>query len=162
MKHVLSILTLMLISITIGPCRGQPDDSEMNLDMAKAATEAAIEKAIALGTKMNIAVVDVGANLVSFARMDGAWLGSVDIAIKKAKTATFFNMPSGSIGKYSQPGGSLYNIEHSNGGLISFPGGLPINGTDGTLIGGIGVSGSTVENDEAVALAGREVFGYYY
>ena len=57
--------------------------------------------------------------------MDGAWLGSVDIAIKKAKTATFFQMNTEVIGSLSQPGGSLYNIEHSNSGLITFPGGLP-------------------------------------
>ena len=135
----------------------------MNLHMANAAIDAAIKEVKTLGTKpMNIAVVDVGANLVSFARMDGAWLGSVDIAIKKAKTATFFNMPSGKIGTLSQPGGDLYNIEHSNGGLISFPGGLPINVTDGTLIGGIGVSGDSVVNDELVAEAGRKVFEYHH
>ena len=87
--------------------------------------------------------------------MDGAWLGSVDISIKKAKTATYFDMPSSEIGKLSQPGGPLYNIEHSNGGLITFPGGLPIHDTDGVLIGGIGVSGSTVENDFQVAEAGK-------
>ena len=95
--------------------------------------------------------------MVSFIRMDGAWLGSVDIAIKKAKTATFFDMPSGAIGNFSQPGGSLYNIEHSNGGLISFPGGLPIDHY-GTLIGGIGVSGDSVENDKAVAMAGKRKY----
>ena len=102
--------------------------------MAEYATNASIIRAKELGTKMNIAIVDVGANLVSFVRMDGAWLGSVDIAIKKAKTAAYFDMPSGAIGGLSQPGGALYGIEHSNGGLISFPGGLPINGEDGKLI----------------------------
>ena len=86
--------------------------------------------------------------------MDGAWLGSIDIAIKKAKTARFFDMPTGEIGKLSQPGGSLYNIEHSNGGLISFPGGIPLKNKDGDVIGAIGVSGSTVEDDHAVAEAG--------
>ena len=103
---------------------------------------------------MNIAIVGKGANLVAFARMNDAWLGSVDIAMKKAKTAVFFNMPTGNIGGLSQPGGSLYNIEHSNGGLITFPGGLPIKDKNGNLIGGIGVSGSSVENDHQVAEAG--------
>ena len=103
---------------------------------------------------MNIAVVGKGANLIAFARMNDAWLGSVDIAMKKAKTAVFFNMPTGNIGGLSQPGGSLYNIEHSNGGLITFPGGLPIKDKNGNLIGGIGVSGSSVENDHQVAEAG--------
>ena len=115
---------------------------------------AAIEKAVEIGTKMDICVVDVGANLKAFARMDDAWLGSIDISIKKAKTARFFNFPTGEIGKLSQPGGSLYNIEHSNGGLITFPGGLPIKNSDGEIIGAIGVSGSAVEDDHAVAEAG--------
>ena len=103
---------------------------------------------------MNIAVVDAGANLVAFARMDGAWLGSLDISIKKAKTARFFDMNSGEIGKLSQPGESLYNIEHSNGGLITFPGGVLVKNSDGEIIGAIGVSGNAVENDHAVAEAG--------
>ena len=88
--------------------------------------------------------------------MDGAWLGSADIALKKAKTARYFDMNSGEIGKLSQPGESLYNIEHSNGGLISFPGGVPVTNNDGTIIGAIGVSGSTVDNDHTVATAGAE------
>ena len=123
----------------------------MNLDDAKSAVDAAIKTSKELNVKMNIAVVDKGANLVCFARMDDAWLGSVDIAIKKAKTAVFFNMPTGDVGKLSQPNGSLYGIEHSNGGLITFPGGLPIRDDDGNLIGGIGVSGDSVDNDHKVA-----------
>jgi uncharacterized protein GlcG (DUF336 family) len=86
--------------------------------------------------------------------MDGAWLGSADISLKKAKTARFFDMNTGIIGSLSQPGGSLYNIEHSNGGLISFPGGVPVKDRAGMVIGAIGVSGSSVENDHAVAEAG--------
>ena len=86
--------------------------------------------------------------------MDGAWLGSADIALKKAKTARFFDMNTGEIGKLSQPGKPLFNIEHSNGGLISFPGGIPLKNKDGEVIGAIGVSGSSVENDHAVADAG--------
>ena len=124
--------------------------------MANTALKAAINESERLNVKMNIAMVDAGANLVSFVRMDGAWLGSVDISIKKAKTATYFNMPTGQLGKFSQPGKSLYNVEHSNQGLITFPGGLPIHNNAGTLIGGIGVSGSTIENDNKVAEAGKE------
>ena len=128
----------------------------MNITLAQAekAVAAAQQKAAAIDTKMNIAVVDAGANLVAFARMDGAWLGSLDISIKKAKTARFFDMNTGIIGELSQPGGSLYNIEHSNNGLITFPGGIPIKNAAGEIIGAIGVSGSTVENDHAVAEAG--------
>ena len=126
----------------------------ITLELAQTAIQAAHEKALEMGVKMNIAVVDAGANLVAFVRMDDAWLGSLDISIKKAKTARFFDMPTGVIGRLSQPGGSLYNIEHSNGGLITFPGGIPIKGNGGLMMGAIGVSGSTVEDDHAVAEAG--------
>lgn len=127
---------------------------DISLEQAQAAVAAAQAKALQLKVKMNIAVVDAGANLKGFARMDGAWLGSIDISIKKAKTARYFDMPTGDIGGLSQPGGSLYQIEVSNGGLISFPGGVPIKSADGIVIGAIGVSGSSVENDHAVATAG--------
>ena len=128
----------------------------MNITLAQAekAIVAAKEKAKAIDTKMNIAVVDAGANLVAFGRMDGAWLGSLDISIKKAKTARYFDMNTGILGELSQPGGSLYNIVHSNNGLISFPGGIPIKNKKDEIIGAIGVSGSAVENDHAVAAAG--------
>lgn len=111
-------------------------------------------KSIELDTKMNIAIVDAGANLLAFARMDGAWLGSLDISIKKAKTARYFDMDTGIIGTLSQPGGALFNIEHSNNGLITFPGGIPLKNSNGDVVGAIGVSGSSVENDHAVAAAG--------
>ncbi|NWL09854.1 GlcG/HbpS family heme-binding protein [Paenarthrobacter nitroguajacolicus] len=130
-------------------------------DITQAQTEAvlaaAAKVALEQGTAMNIAVVDAGANLKGFTRMDGAWLGSIDIAIRKARTARYFDMPTGSIGELSQPGGSLFNIEVSNGGLITFPGGLPLYSQDGHVIGAVGVSGSTVENDHAVASAGATV-----
>jgi uncharacterized protein GlcG (DUF336 family) len=127
--------------------------NDITLDQAWQVVDAANEAATAQGTAMNIAVVDVGGNLKAFLRMDGAWLGSIDIAITKARTARLFDMESGSIGELSQPGGPLYNIEHSNGGLITFPGGIPLT-VDGVIVGAIGVSGSTVDNDRAVALAG--------
>lgn len=131
--------------------------ADITLKQAEKIVDAAHKKARQLDLDMNIAVVDAGANLKAFRRMDDAWLGSIDIAIKKAKTARFFDMETGEIGKLSQPGGSLYNIEHSNGGLITFPGGIPLENGDGEIIGGIGVSGSTVENDHEVAQAGAEV-----
>jgi uncharacterized protein GlcG (DUF336 family) len=129
----------------------------ISLEQAEVAIKAAREKAKQLDTLMNIMIVDGGANMVAFVRMDGAWLGSMDIARKKAKTAAFFNMESGKIGEMSQPGGPLYAVEHSNGGLISFHGGVPIRNAKGELIGAIGVSGSSVENDHAVATAGAIV-----
>lgn len=133
----------------------------MHVTLADAgkAIDAATRRAIELGTRMCIAIVDSGASLKAFHRMDDAWVGSIDIAIKKAKTAVFFGMPTGLIGQLSQPGSPLFGIEHSNGGLITFPGGLPIVDKDGILIGAIGVSGSSVENDHAVALAGAAPVG---
>ncbi len=128
----------------------------ITLTQAENAITVAKAKAVELGTKMNISIVDAGANIVAFARMDGAWLGSADISLKKAKTARFFDMNTGVIGSLSQPGGSLFGIEHSNGGLISFPGGVPIINAAGEVIGAIGVSGSSVENDHAVAEAGAK------
>jgi uncharacterized protein GlcG (DUF336 family) len=127
--------------------------TDITLKQAQTALEAALVEAGRINTAMNVAIVDAGGNLKAFARADNAWLGSIDIAIKKARTARFFDMESGTIGTLSQPGGSLYNIEVSNGGLISFPGGIPLT-VDGTIIGAIGVSGSTVEDDRAVAQAG--------
>ena len=129
---------------------------DISLEQALLVVGKALEKAKAIQTKMDIAVVDAGCNLKAFARMDGAWQGSIDIAIRKARTARFFDMPTGEIGKLSQPEGPLYNIEHSNGGLITFPGGVPIKTADGTIIGAVGVSGSTVENDHEVAQAGAD------
>jgi uncharacterized protein GlcG (DUF336 family) len=133
--------------------------ADISWEQAQAVLKASMDKAQSGGLKMNIAVVDAGANLKAFARMDGAWLGSVDISIRKARTARFFDMPTGEIGKLSQPGGSLYNIEVSNGGLISFPGGLPLKNGKGETVGAIGVSGNTVENDHAVASAGAAALG---
>lgn len=130
----------------------------MNITLAQAekAVAAAKAKAIEIKALMNIAIVDSGTNLVAFGKMDGAWLGSIDVSQKKARTARYFNMNTGEIGKLSQPGGSLYNIEHSNNGLITFPGGIPIKNANGDIIGAIGVSGSSVENDHAVAQAGAD------
>lgn len=125
----------------------------VTLEQAEQFSAAAKAKAKEIGVPMNIAIVDEGANLVSFHRMDNAWLGSVDISIKKAKTARFFDMNTGEIGKLSQPGGPLYGIEHSNGGLISFPGGVLLKDANGKIIGAIGVSGGSVDQDHEVASA---------
>ena len=127
---------------------------DVSTEQAVKVAMAAVAKAKDLNLKQNVAVVDAGGNLKAFVRMDGAWLGSIDIAIKKAKTARYFDMPTGDVGKLSQPGGPLYQIEVSNGGLITFPGGQLIKDADGTIIGAVGVSGSTVENDDACAKAG--------
>ena len=131
----------------------------MNITLAQAegAKIAAKKKAVELNTKMNICVVDAGSNMVAFVRMDGAWKGPVDISNKKAKTAAWFTMDTADLSPLVQPGTSLYNIEHSNGGLITFPGGVVVKNAEGEVIGAIGASGSNVENDHAVATAGAIV-----
>ncbi len=148
LRHVLAVCALTLF------CAGAATAQDITLDQAHAAIVAAQKKAVEINTLMDIAIVDAGGNLKAFVRMDGAWLGSIDIAIKKAKTARYFDMNTGDIGGLSQPGGPLYNIEHSNNGLITFPGGIPLRNAEGVVIGAIGVSGSSVENDHAVAQAG--------
>ncbi|WP_298396981.1 heme-binding protein [Flavobacterium sp.] len=126
----------------------------ITLSQAEAVIEAAKKRAAAIDTKMDICVVDAGANLVAFARMDGAWIGSIDISFKKAKTSAWFTMDTASLTPLVKPDAPLFNIEHSNGGLITFPGGVVIKNSEGEVIGAIGVSGSSVENDHDVAVAG--------
>ncbi|MCP9234873.1 heme-binding protein [Lewinella sp. JB7] len=127
----------------------------ITLSQAESVIAAAKKRAAEISTKMDICVVDAGANIVAFARMDGAWIGSVDIAIKKARTAAWFTMGTHELSPLVQPGQPLYHIEHSNGGLITFPGGIVLKHGD-EVIGAVGVSGSTVDNDQLVAEAGAE------
>lgn len=126
---------------------------DISLAQAQAVIAAAIAKAEQLGCRSDVVVVDAGTNLKAFARMDGALLGSIDVAHKKARAARLFDMPSGALGELSQPGGPLYGIELSNDGLITFGGGVPIFDGD-TVIGAVGVSGDSVDNDTAIAEAG--------
>lgn len=130
----------------------------VTLSAGQAVLEAARAKARQIGVPMNIAVVDEGSNLVAFARMDGAWLGSIDIAQNKAYTARAFDMPTIELAPLAQPGGPLYGIEASNHGLvIVFAGGIPLL-SDGRVVGAIGVSGGAVEQDQEVAEAGVAAF----
>lgn len=132
---------------------------DLSLTEAVAIVNAAIDKAMQLGISENICVVDVGGNLKAFARMDGAWIGSIDISLRKAKTARFFDMPTAALGQMSKPDGPLRGIEFSNEGLITFGGGIPVKNAAGVVIGAVGVSGSTVENDIQCAQAGIEALG---
>ncbi len=120
--------------------------------------EAAATRADDIGVPMNIAVVDDGNNLVAFARMDGAWQGSIDIAQNKAYTARAFDMSTSDLAPLCQPGQPLFGIQASNGGrLIIFPGGIPLR-ANGSVVGAIGVSGGSVEQEQDVAHAGVAVF----
>lgn len=132
---------------------------EVSLAQAQAAIDAAVAEAEARGLRMIIAVVDAGAHLVALARMDGAWLGSLDVAVKKARTSALLHAPTGALGELVQPGAPLYGAENTNEGLITFAGGLPLTGSDESVIGAIGVSGSTVEDDLTVAEAGVAALG---
>ncbi|MDR3374484.1 MAG: heme-binding protein [Ancalomicrobiaceae bacterium] len=127
---------------------------DITIEQANKAIDAAKAKAKQQDTLMDIAIIDAGGNLKAFARMDGAFLGSIDVSIKKAKTARLFNMSSKELGALAQPGQPLYGIEVTNDGLVIFGGGELIRDKSGTIIGAIGVSGSSVENDMAVSQAG--------
>jgi uncharacterized protein GlcG (DUF336 family) len=140
-----------------GPARLRSAES-ITLSAAQILVEAARARATEIGVPMNIAVVDAGGNLVAFARMDDAWLGSIDIAKNKAYTARAFDMPTKDLAPLAQPGGPLYGIEASNQGhLIVFAGGVPLV-ADGHVVGAIGVSGGSVEEDNDVADAGAAAF----
>lgn len=132
--------------------------STITLQLAQTVVDACLRRAEELQLRMNIAVVDAGANLKAFGRMDDAWLGSIDISMRKARTARYFDMQTSELSPIVQPGESLYHLEFSNGGLITFPGGIPLKLSDDTVIGAVGVSGSTVENDQLVAEAGVQAF----
>jgi uncharacterized protein GlcG (DUF336 family) len=130
----------------------------VTLSAAQAVVEAARAKADEIGVPMNIAVVDEGNNLTAFARMDGAWLGSIDIAQNKAYTARSFDMSTKQLAPLSQPNQPLYGIEASNQGrLIVFAGGIPLE-AGGQIVGAVGVSGGSVEQDHEVAEAGVGAF----
>jgi len=126
----------------------------ITLQNAQRVLEAAQRKAAEIRVPMNIAVVDEGNNLMAFARMEGAWLGSIDIAQGKAYTARAFDMSSKDLAPLCQPGQPLFGIQASNQGhLVIFPGGIPLK-ENGTVVGAVGVSGGSVEQDQEVAAAG--------
>ena len=125
---------------------------------ARRVLAAALTKAQGIGQAMNVAVVDAGGNLVAFERMDGAWLGSIDIAMKKAWTSRAFNIETRALGKLGQPGEEFFGIHTSNGGnVIIFAGGVPLK-RGSVVVGGVGVSGGMGKQDQAVAEAGAKAF----
>lgn len=132
---------------------------DLTLGQAQDVLAAAVKKAQEIKIPVNIAVVDAGGNLKAFARMDDAFLGSIDIAMKKAVTARFFNMSTRTLGAAAQPGQPLFGIEASNDGLIIFAGGVLLTDKTGTIVGAVGVSGGTVDEDEDIALAGAAALG---
>lgn len=121
---------------------------------ADAVVAAARERALGLGVAVNVAVVDAGAHLKAFSRMDGAVLGSIDLAMRKARTAVLFECPSEVVWDYCRPGAPAPTLELSHGGLAAFPGGIPLRAEGGVLIGAVGVSGGAVAQDLEIAQAG--------
>lgn len=129
-----------------------------NLNDAKKIIAAAEKKAAEIGQPMNIAVADEGGNLIAHVRMDGAWLGSIDISIKKAFTSRAFDISTRDLATHSQSGDQFFGIHASNGGRVMiFAGGIPLK-RDGKVVGAIGVSGGSGEQDHAVAEAGAAAF----
>ncbi|GGA43874.1 heme-binding protein [Okeania sp. KiyG1] len=130
----------------------------VTLEDARRVISAAEKKALEIGQPMNIAVVDGGGNLLAHVRMDGAWIGSIDISIKKAYTSRAFNLATKDLAEQSQSGGQFFGIHASNNGKIMiFAGGIPLY-SEGQVVGGIGVSGGSGEQDHAVAEAGTAAF----
>jgi uncharacterized protein GlcG (DUF336 family) len=130
----------------------------ITLDDAKQVIAAAEKEAKSVGQPMNIAVVDEGGNLIAHVRMDGAWIGSVDISINKAWTARAFDIQTKDLGDNSQPGQQFFGIHTSNRGrVIIFAGGIPLK-RGGKVVGGLGVSGGSGKQDQTVAEAGAAAF----
>jgi uncharacterized protein GlcG (DUF336 family) len=130
----------------------------VSLEDARRVIAAAEECAREIGQPQNIAVVDAGGNLVSHIRMDGAWIGSVDVAINKAFTARAFDLPTADLAADSKPGGQFYGIQESNKGRIMiFAGGIPLE-RDGEVVGAVGVSGGDGDQDTQVAEAAVAAF----
>jgi uncharacterized protein GlcG (DUF336 family) len=126
----------------------------MTLADARRVIAAAEKKAQEIGQPMNIAVVDAGGNLVAHVRMDGAWIGSVDIAINKAWTSRAFDIATKDLAEFSQSGGQFFGIHASNHGRVMiFAGGIPLKRGD-QVVGAVGVSGGLGKQDQAVAEAG--------
>ncbi len=125
----------------------------VTLEIARKVIAAGEQKAAEIGQPMNIAVVDAGGNLVSHVRMDGAWIGSVDISIKKAWTARAFDLATKDLAENSQSGDQFFGIHASNDGRVMiFAGGVPLK-RDGEVVGAVGVSGGSGEQDQTVAEA---------
>lgn len=130
----------------------------LTLDDAKQIIAAAEKSAASIGQPMNIAVVDEGGNLVAHVRMDGAWIGSVDISINKAWTSRAFDIETKDLGENSQPGKQFFGIHASNHGRVMiFAGGIPLK-RQGKVVGAIGVSGGSGKQDQTVAEAGAAAF----
>jgi uncharacterized protein GlcG (DUF336 family) len=130
----------------------------LGTQQAQAVVAAAANKAAEIKVPMNIAVLDAGGHLKLFLRMDGAVLGSIDVAVKKAKTAVLFEANSEAVWEYCKPGAPAQGLQFTNDILVTFAGGIPLKTGDGVMLGAIGVSGGEVSQDAQVARAGAAAF----
>jgi uncharacterized protein GlcG (DUF336 family) len=130
----------------------------LNSHQAHAVINGAESKAREMGLPIVVAVLDAGAHLKAFRRMDGAVLASIDIALRKATTAVLFQANSEDVWEYCKPGALAPGLELTNGGLAPFGGGIPLKGPDGQVIGALGVSGGSVAQDTDIAKAGFAAF----
>jgi uncharacterized protein GlcG (DUF336 family) len=130
----------------------------INTAQAEAIIAAGRAKAAEIGVPVNIAVLDAGAHLKAFARMDGAVLGSIDVSMGKARTSVLFDIRSEGVWDYAKPGAPAPGLENTNGGLVPFGGGVPLKTADGRTFGAVGVSGGAVAQDVAIAEAAAAAF----
>lgn len=126
---------------------------------AKQVIAAGEAHAAALGIPVVIAVVDAGVHLKAFSRMDGAVLGSIDIALKKARTSALFQVNSEAVWEYCKPGAPAHALELTNDGLAPFGGGALLRNADGEVLGAVGASGAAVAQDAEIAAAAAAVLG---
>ena len=132
--------------------------SVLKLEDARRVISAAEKKANEIGQPMNIAVADEGGNIVAHVRMDNAWIGSIDISMKKAYTSSAFEIETKELAKYAQSGGQFFGVHVSNDGKVMiFAGGVPLK-REGKVVGAIGVSGGSGDQDQSVATAGAAAF----
>jgi uncharacterized protein GlcG (DUF336 family) len=132
----------------------------LTTDRARAVLAAAEAKAGEIGVPVVVAIVDAGVHLKAFTRMDGAPLGSIDVAMKKARTSALFNAASEAVWEYCKPGAPAPGLEFTNGGLAPFGGGVPIE-ADGEIVGAVGVSGGAVSQDREIARAAAAAFAEF-
>jgi uncharacterized protein GlcG (DUF336 family) len=125
-------------------------------DRADALIKAAKAKAAEIGIAVSVVVLDVAGHLKAFSRMDGAWLGSIDVAMRKAKTSVLFEIETQALSEVCKPGAQAEGLERTNDGLVTFAGGIPLKAPDGKLLGAIGVSGGQVAQDLEKARAGSQ------
>jgi uncharacterized protein GlcG (DUF336 family) len=131
----------------------------LTLDLAENCVRAGREHAATLGVAACLVVCDAAGHLKAFARMDRAWLGAIDVALRKAKTSVLFEAETQLIWEVSRPDAQAHGLESSNGGLITFAGGIPLRTAAGELLGAIGISGGQVAQDYAIAQAAVTALG---